>query len=175
MRIQYLAPAAAVIAALALAGCTPSKVADNTSASPPPAAPPAAPKLPVSINAVMVAMVDHAAEPVWVSGYKPPTSKEGWRNLEYNAYQVAVNGKLIQLVGTGPDDAKWAADPEWTRFADAMSAAGMDTLTAAKAKDTTALNTAGDRLVEACEGCHKKFKPGLTTGGLYKAPDDPKT
>ena len=75
MRIQYLAPAAAVIAALALAGCTPSKVADNTSASPPPAATPAAPKLPVSINAVMVAMVDHAAEPVWVSGYKPPTSR----------------------------------------------------------------------------------------------------
>ncbi len=35
------------------------------------------------------------------------------------------------------------------------------------------LNTAGDRLVAACESCHKKFKPGLTSMGIYKSPNYP--
>lgn len=173
MRTHGLLAASAATIALALTGCTPNKVPEKAPASPAAAAP-VAPKLPVSLNAVMVAMVDHAAEPIWVNGYKPPTSKEGWRDLEYNAHEVAVNGKLIQLAGTGPNDAKWVADPEWTRFADAMSAAGMEALEAAQSKDVAAVGTAGDRLVEACEGCHKAFKPDLTTGGLYKDPGYPK-
>ena len=171
MKICILLAAGAAIGALGLAACTPTKVADT----PPATAPaPSAPKLPVSLNAVMVAMVDHAAEPIWVNGYKPPTSEAGWRDLEYNAHEVAVNGKLIQLVGTGPNDAKWVANPDWIRYADAMSAAGMAALAAAKAKDVAGVNTAGDQLVESCEGCPKTFKPDLTTGGIYKDPNYPK-
>lgn len=172
MRVQTLAAGVLAIAALALTACSPGKVAEKAPEAPPAAA--AAPKLPVSINAVMVGMVDYAAEPVWVSGYKPPKTKAGWRDLEHNGYEVAVNGKLIQLVGTGPNDAKWAADPEWIKFAEAESAAGMDVLKAAQAKDVAGVNAAGDELVAVCEGCHKKFKPDLTTGGLYKSPDYPK-
>jgi len=174
MRVQHLSAGLMALGALALAACSP---APNKTAEKAPeasaAATPAAPKLPVSINAVMVGMVDYAAEPVWKSGYKPPKTAAGWRDLEHNAYEVAVNGKLIQLVGTGPNDAKWAADPEWIRLADAESAAGMDVLKAAQAKDVAAVNASGDKLVEVCEGCHKKFKPDLTTGGLYKSPDYP--
>jgi len=170
MRAQYLTVGILAIGALALAACAPAKVAEQAPTAP---AASAAPKLPVSINAVMVAMVDHAAEPVWVSGYKPPKNAAAWRDLEHNSYEVAVTGKLLQLVGTGPNDAKWAADPKWIGFADAMSAAGMDVLKAAQAKDVAAVNTAGDRLVEACEGCHKAFKPAETTGGLYKSPEYP--
>ncbi len=172
MRVQHLAAAMAVMGAIGLAACSPAKVADKTPETTAAIAP-AAPKLPVSINAVMVGMVDYAAEPVWKSGYKPPKTAAGWRDLEHNAYEVAVNGKLIQLVGTGPNDAKWAADPEWIKFAEAESAAGMDALKAAQAKDVAGVNAAGDKLVAVCEGCHKKFKPAETTGGLYKSPDYP--
>jgi cytochrome c556 len=52
-----------------------------------------------------------------------------------------------------------------------MSAAGMDALKATQAKDVTALNAAGDRLVASCEACHKEFKPGLTSMGIYKSPN----
>ncbi len=130
-------------------------------------------KLPVSLNAVMVSLVDHASEPLWLDAYDPPSTQVRWREAEYNAYQMAVSGKLIQLPGAGPNDADWVSDPEWKTFADEMSAAGMDALQAAQIKNVQALNDAGDRLVASCESCHKKFKPGLTSMGLYKSTSYP--
>ena len=85
----------------------------------------------------------------------------------------AVGGKLIMLEGTGPNDANWIADPKWKSIADEMSAAGMEALAATQARNPDSLNTAGDRLVAACEACHKKFKPDLPTMGLYKSPNYP--
>ena len=70
----------------------------------------------------------------------------------------------------------------WPRCADAwVGRAGCDArrnrpadaLNAAKARNVAMLNTAGDRLVAACEACHKKFKPGLTSMGIYKSPNYP--
>lgn len=173
---------ALALGALCLPGCSPGKPAESVVSIPP--SPPATPalaavpaqkpiKLPVSINAVMVALVDHASEPLWIDAYKSPKTAEAWRETEYDAYQMAVSGKLIQLAGTGPNDAEWVTDPAWTGFADTMTAAGMDALTAAQAKDTKALGIAGDKLVAACESCHKKFKPGLTSMGIYKSPSYP--
>jgi hypothetical protein len=165
--------AALALGALTMAGCAP-KTAEPAKAPDAAIAPVmASPALPVSINAVMVALVDHASEPLWVAAYKPPKTEADWNEAEYDAYQVAVTGKLIQLNGTGPSDAKWVADPNWRSDADAMSAAGMNALKAAQARDVKALDAAGSELVEACEDCHKQFKPSLTTGNLYKSPDYP--
>ena len=171
-----------VVLVFAVAACSPAKAPDPpaaeivtpaVSAPPPVAAAPPPITLPVSINAVMVALVDQASEPLWLDAYEPPTTDARWRDAEYNAYQMAVSGKLIQLAGTGPNDAAWVADPEWKVVADEMSAAGMDALAATKAKDVALLNTAGDRLVASCETCHKKFKPDLTSMGIYKTPHWP--
>jgi hypothetical protein len=129
--------------------------------------------LPVSLNAVMVALVDHASEPLWLDAYQPPTTEEGWREAEHHAYQMAVGGKLIQLAGTGPNDATWVADANWIRMADEMSAAGMDALAAARARNVALLNAAGDRLVASCESCHLEYKLGLPSMGIYKSPDYP--
>lgn len=160
------------LAGLSLASCSPSNPTEPAAKSEA-AASGTAPTLPVSINATMVALVDHASEPLWVAAYKSPKNAAAWKETEYTAYQVAVTGKLIQLAGTGPNDAKWVADAEWKTDADAMSLAGVDALRAAQAKDVKALDEAGSKLVEACESCHKKFKPSLTTGGLYKSASDP--
>lgn len=129
--------------------------------------------LPISLNAVMVALVDHASEPLWLDAYEPPTTEAGWREAEHHAYQMAVGGKLIQLAGTGPNDATWVADANWIRMADEMSAAGMDALAATRARNVALLNTAGDRLVAACEACHTEYKLGLPSMGIYKSPDYP--
>jgi hypothetical protein len=171
------------IAMLGLVGCAPATTSTPTQAAavedkpvvPAAAAPAAAPvpTLPISINAVMVALVDYASEPLWVDAYQPPTTADGWREAEYNAYQMAVSGKLIQLAGTGPNDADWVLDPAWTTMANTMSDAGMTALAAAQAKDVNALNAAGDVLVATCESCHVKFKPGLTSMGIYKSPNYP--
>ena len=166
----HLPAMVAAFSALASTACTPTKPAETTPAK---AEAASTPTLPVSINAVMVALVDHASDPLWVAAYKPPKNDAAWKETEYDAYQVAVTGKLIQLAGSGPIDANWVADPVWRSYADAMSLAGMDSLRAAQAKDIKALDAAGAKLVEACEGCHKQFKPSLTTGGLYKSPASP--
>jgi len=175
MRVRSFAVASLATIA-SLAACAPEKTEPPAAAAPAPAATAEAVApitLPVSINATMVALVDHASEPLWLDAYEPPTSEARWREAEYNAYQMAISGKLIQLAGTGPKDAEWVADPEWKIMADEMSAAGMDALKATQAKDVAALNTAGDRLVASCEACHIRFKPGLTSMGIYKSPDYP--
>lgn len=154
---------------IALTACAPNRPADPAADKPQASAI----TLPVSINATMVALVDHASEPLWVAAYKTPKNDAAWKETEYDAYQVAVTGKLIQLAGTGANDAKWVADPAWTTNADAMSVAGLNALKAAQVKDVKALDEAGSQLVEACEACHKQFKPSLTTQGLYKSPDYP--
>jgi hypothetical protein len=167
-----------IVALASLAACAPpetTEAAKPAETSAPAVATAASPPvtLPISINAVMVALVDHASEPLWIDAYKSPVSADHWRETEYDAYQMAISGKLIQMAGTGPNDATWVADPEWKIDADELSAAGMDALKAAQAKNLTALGAAGDRLVAACETCHKKFKPGLTSMGIYKSPTYP--
>lgn len=164
---------------VALAACSPNKAVESAAVEPAAigaatvAAAPQAISLPVSLNAVMVALVDHASEPLWVDAYEPPTTDEGWREAEYNAYQMAIAGKLIQLPAIGPNDADWVVDPKWKPLADDMSVAGLDALRAAQARNVDALNIAGDKLVASCEACHKEFKPNLTSMGLYKSPNYP--
>jgi hypothetical protein len=174
--MRVLSSACLVLSAAALLGaCAPKEPESAQATEPAPVVVASAPtiKLPVSINAIMVALVDHASEPLWVDAYVAPTTEERWKEAEYNAYQVAVGGKLIMLEGTGPNDAAWIADPAWKSIADEMSAAGMEALAATQARNAAALNQAGDRLVAACEDCHKKFKPDLPTMGLYKSPNYP--
>ncbi len=170
---------AVFVVAAALAACAPEATTapPQTAAAPAPVAEAAAPArtitLPVSINAVMVGLVDHASEPLWLDAYTPPKTDDGWREAEYEAYQMAISGKLIQLAGTGPNDHDWVQDPDWIRMADELSSAGMDAVNAAQLRKVDQLNAAGDRLVAACEDCHKKFKPGLTSMGIYKSPNYP--
>jgi hypothetical protein len=178
MRTLWFTAAGLALAA-SLSACSPQATETPAAEAPASATPEVAAAtrppitLPVSINATMVALVDHASEPLWLDAYEPPTTEMRWLEAEYNAYQMAVGGKLIQLAGTGPNDADWVQDSEWIKMADEMTAAGMDALNAAKARNVAMLNTAGDRLVAACEACHKKFKPDLTSMGIYKSPNYP--
>jgi len=42
----------------------------------------------------------------------------------------------------------------------------MAALSAAEAKNQTGLVAANGQLVDACEGCHKQFKPALPSEGI---------
>jgi hypothetical protein len=164
----------ALTTAMSLAACAPATdKAPAAAPTPPPQASVREINLPVSINAVMVALVDHASEPIWLDAYRPPTTDAGWREAEHHAYQSALSGKTIQLAGTGPNDSEWVRDPEWIRMADEMSNSGMDALSAVKARNIDQLTAAGDRLVASCNACHVAFKPDLPSMGLYKSPDYP--
>ncbi len=143
---------------MTLAGCT---------TSPPPAAPkaeaPPAFKPAVNINDVMVGVVDHNSHILWDIALpkKAPKSEADWHNLEHASVTLAAAGSMIVMGGSGPDDAKWAADPEWRKMAQNMTDAALKIKLAVDSKNTPGVLSGGDDLVATCEACHAKFKPSI--------------
>ena len=157
-----------LVACLA-AGC-------STRAEPPPPSVPVASAFasaptvlsPVSINAEMVRIVDHAGHQLW-NAEKPdmaPKTDADWENIVEHATQIAAAGALIRLEGTGPNDRTFVQNPDWQKFAMAVSTAGLAALKAGETKNQEALVAANGQLVEACENCHKRFKPALPSEGI---------
>jgi hypothetical protein len=123
---------------------------------------------PISINAEMVRIVDHAGHQLW-NAEKPkmaPKTDEDWENIVEHATQIAAAGALIRLEGTGPNDRTFVQQPDWQKFATALSTAGLAALKAAETKNKEALVAANNQMIEACEGCHKQFKPSLPSEGI---------
>src|SRR5215468_1576735 len=69
--------------------------------------------------------------------------------------------------GTGEPDVGWALSPAWQDWSLNLRDAGVAVKRAVDAKNQMALRSAGDALVEVCEGCHKQFKPGVPTELLH--------
>lgn len=128
-----------------------------------------APESPVSINAEMVALVDHAGHELWEVEKAGPKANVNWENVEHHAIQIAAAGALVRSAGSGVNDREWVSSPGWQKWAQAMSDAGMAARKAAQDKNRDALVTANGQLVDACEGCHKEFKPDLPSEGITHA------
>jgi len=138
-----------------LAGCA---------ATPPPDAPEAetpAFRPAVNVNDVMVSVVDHNSHILWnlSEPKKAPKNDADWHALEHASVTLAAAGSMIVMGGSGPDDAKWAADPEWRRLAQNMTDAALKAKLAVDSKNPAGVLSAGDDLVATCETCHAKFKP----------------
>ena len=157
------------VGALLFAGCTtPPAEQPAPAPEPAPAAAPAPIEPKVSINAMMVAFVDHAGHTLWDverEGRAPKTDAD-WTAIQEHAVQLVAAGPAITAGGSGEKDAGWSASPTWRAHAQAMSDAGAAALTAAQGKNLSALVEANGRLVQSCEGCHKEFKPDLPSEGI---------
>lgn len=123
--------------------------------------------LPISLNRLMVALINEAADPIWVAAWHTPESDRDWRTLERMAVQLEVGGALLTLPGTGPKDHEWVQAPAWQDWAKRLQTAGTEALSGIKARDLDAVARSGDDIVEICEGCHIAFKPALPTGGEF--------
>ena len=130
----------------------------------------------VSVNALMVSSIDHAAHEIWDAGAEPPASDSDmeWLNLEYHAIQLAAMGTMVSLGGTGPADPGWARLPSWAEYSQQMTDVGTAALDAARDRNAEAISAAGDDLVETCESCHQEFKPDSPTEGLSHTPHYPR-
>jgi len=126
--------------------------------------------LDTSINALMVALVDHAAHELWDVSSMDALTRRDWQAAEQHAIQLIGASTLVSLGGTGPADPGWVADPAWQQSAREMRDAALGALDAIRRTDQTALGDAGTRLVEACETCHMQFKPDIPTEGLTHIP-----
>ena len=122
----------------------------------------------VSINAVMVAQVDHASHVLWDvarEGMAPQTEKD-WMELEHHATQLAAAGSWVALGGAGEADPGWVRLPNWKMYAQELTDAAVMALDAAQSQNLDAVLKAGDALVESCERCHTEFKPDLPSEGI---------
>ena len=154
-------------AMLAACATPPVQPATTKTVSPSSAAPTfVVPQL--SINAMMVALVDHAAHNLWEVERegKAPKSDADWEIVTEHAIQLAAAGPAITVGGTGPTDALWVQNPAWRAHAQNMSDAGVAALRAAQAKNLDQLIAANGKLVDSCEACHKEFKPAIPTEGI---------
>ena len=151
-----------------MAGCSSPAPVEPPKPAQPAVEAPAPVRSPVSINAEMVTIVDHAAHQLWDAERegKAPKTEADWANVEEHATQIAAAGALVSVAGTGVQDIVWVGSPGWQKWARAMSDAGLAALKASQEKNLDAVVSANGRLVEACEGCHKEFKPELPSEGI---------
>ena len=127
--------------------------------------------LPVSINALMVTMLDHSAHYIWdYAALEETMLEEEWAAVEYYAIQLAAGGPLITLGGTGEFDNGWVSSPQWLAYSMDMSNAAMKAKTASRLEDKELLMTAGDELLDSCLGCHDLFKPEIPSEGMMHNP-----
>ncbi len=158
-----------LLTALGLAACQPAPPVASGAAEDGPL------PLGVSINAVMVALVDFAADGVWrPAALETGLTTDQWLLAEQDAINLIASATLITTPGTGDNDAAWVKDPDWRRWATEMQVVALEAKAAVDAKDQERLRLVGDRLVELCQACHQKFKPGLPTMGVTRFPIYPK-
>ena len=126
--------------------------------------------LKTSINALMVALVDHAAHEIWEAGSAERLTGRDRQTVEQHALQLVASGALISLAGTGPQDTAWVNSPAWRDWASQLTDGGLATLAAVQKSDQRALRAAGQAIVDTCFGCHDMFKPDAPTEGLLHVP-----
>jgi hypothetical protein len=130
--------------------------------------------LPVSINALMVTLIDHSAHYIWdygnLLGERDLRDRE-WQIVEYYAVQLAAAGPLLTLGGSGKMDETWSANPDWIEHAGELTETAKAVLIASRSKDHPALLEAGNKLVETCVACHNAFKPSVPTEGIMHDPE----
>ena len=127
---------------------------------PPPAASTPTYKPVVSLNQVMVGVVDHSAHMLWnvaLDEYAPVTDAD-WHELEHAAIALAAVGNTILAGGSSPSDSAWPQNPDWTALTQKQTNAALDALLAIDRKDLSALIAAGDKITDSCESCHFEYK-----------------
>ncbi|MGE0445212.1 MAG: hypothetical protein AB7P99_08280 [Vicinamibacterales bacterium] len=148
-------------AALALGACqpapepTPAPAPDAASA---PTRPAAAYDPVITLNEIMVSVVDANSHKLWDAEQEPPKSDADWAELEHAAVTLAAAGNLTAVSGNGPEDKKWLAQADWQKHSESVSTAGLAAMKAVRAKDVAALRASGDQLVLTCINCHREYK-----------------
>lgn len=127
----------------------------------------------LSVKEVMRHVVNPAAERFWkTSGSvsseegvqdRAPTSEASWTEMIDAAAILHEAGETLGQPGRGvPDEA-------WKKFARQLSDAGLQAMTAARAKDADKAFEAGGEIYDACFNCHGKYIP-RPKNSLWKQP-----
>lgn len=111
----------------------------------------------LSMHDFMKKVIDPAANAVFAAGNAEDASKVSpaqWKAMLEGAGVLQESGRLLLAAPRSNPD------PEWTRTAQLMIAAGAEANAAAVARNHDGAFEAGGKLYEACNGCHSKFVHG---------------
>ena len=147
-----------VASAAAVASACTSQPAPAPAAAPEAASPPAAYAPVVTLNEIMVYVVDPHANEIWDAAAKPPTTDAEWKELNHAAVVLATAGNLTKASGNGPKDQEWTQQTDWVKHSQSVADAGLAAVKAVNSHDASALNKAGDALVLSCINCHREYK-----------------
>jgi hypothetical protein len=112
----------------------------------------------VSINRVMVDLVNDHATLLWDSDINQPDTDMDWQELRHAATAVAASGSITAMGGTGPGDMEMAAQDDWVRLSQAMTTVGARMLTAVQERNYDQLQLLGSELVNTCVNCHNVYR-----------------
>lgn len=127
--------------------------------------------LPVSINATMVGLVDHSADYLFALGNGDlPRNDNDWHLVLSSAYEMMLSGAVIQIPGTGANDAAWVRNAEWIQLSEDLTGIGAEAVALAEAKSTNVeeWRAVGDKLIQNCLACHEQFKPEIPSEGILR-------
>jgi hypothetical protein len=114
----------------------------------------------VSLNQVMVDVINEHAHSIWdidIPGREPKTD-EDWAALRHAGVTLAAAGSIAILGGSGPNDDRWLTMPDWQSMSQAMTDKGLQALVAAERRNVDALRTAGNELLLTCIQCHNAYR-----------------
>ena len=109
IRMFIAASSVAGVSALSVIGWSESAAQQGTQ-------PPFLP-LSISINALMVTVVDDVAHNIWEADNKATTlTGREWLDVTEHAYQLQAAATLVSLGGTGQADRGWVISPAWQEW-----------------------------------------------------------
>ncbi len=100
---------------------------------------------------LMKGLVKSSSDDLFKSAGEPPTTADGWTQVQLQALSLAESGNLLMIGNRVVDKA------DWMKMARAMVDAAAEAAAAADRKNADGLSAAGDKVYETCETCHAKY------------------
>jgi hypothetical protein len=105
-----------------------------------------------TVKQLHAAMIKPSSDTIFRVAVEAPTSDQEWIAVRSASVTLAESGNLLMIGARARDRG------EWLRLSRRLVDAGAAALTAADARDVTALLKAADRVIVVCESCHAPYR-----------------
>jgi hypothetical protein len=106
------------------------------------------------MSELMVHLIYPTSDAVFYITSRTPKTDAEWADLQAKTLMLAESANLLMMPSRARGREQWIKDSQL------MLDAGTAAFRAAKAKDTAALESLSDQLMESCTTCHAHFRPG---------------
>ena len=120
---------------------------------------------PAMFAGFMVEVVNPAANTLWSARGKNMLSDKDWDDIKQAAAALSKASATVSAGGSTPNDRTLAQSAAWREWSAKFAATVQAAMRASDRKDRQALVTAGNTLVDICQGCHTAVAVGPSESG----------